>query len=339
MLIISTIISCKKDPIELSSSSVSFDSVSLNNRNLRLQVGSSPLPSPPTFTSPKNIASDNSGRISIKIFSKEAIGIDNILDLEIKDGYVVVDGGAFIDENYNDSRIAFIYESYPLLDVNKWRIRTKTSSTSKEHKVIGYGIGIKIKDIAANDLIKNMQVFHNTKHSVDAKDITAITCHLPTNNNNKYRIIGGGAVSTNPLLISSKSTGMNQWSVVAMKSPTNSQGLISAFAIGIDREFLKKYKLNLYDYEPYNLQGKTGAGYNYLSISNSDARLLNGRLLISFGTSEYYDGTNGNFRRGLVAMCRETNNLNKAFRYSKPYPDGVLFNTRNYSNSIFIYGW
>jgi hypothetical protein len=261
-----------------------------NNPEASMRVeGNGATLTPPSLAI--NTFKDASGKVTIKIFkSTRLYGPTITAKASVENGYVLVSGGAFIDNWSSDMRGAFIFESRPEANLKDWIATSSYIGTPECHYLTAYAVGLKVEGITADALRSKMKVFTLTSAS-GTNPVAQIEV------NSLYTLIGGGAKSNSiSPLIASLPYGQ-KWYAETMQIVQ--KGTVTSYGIGLENKTMDQLRLQITQH--FNTSRNPLSSLNSETVSIPSDRVITsvgGRTLIS-----------STAKRGLVCLYANSGSL------------------------------
>lgn len=240
--------------------------------------GSRIVPPPLTNTT----FTDASGKITVKLFkSVRKYEAKMTVWVAVPSDFVVVGGGAFIDNWSNDFGGAYIIESRPESNLSEWVASSSYVLSPECHWLTVYAYGIKIEGVSSTALREKMNVLSQTSGNATNPSVTLDVKNTP------YYLIGGGAKSNSSApLVGSIPYGESWY------AETKGAGTVTSYAIGIDKVMANKWGLSI-------KQFSKSSKYPLTRLSSESVGNGNGHIFCGVGGRTLISST---AKRGLVCL-------------------------------------
>lgn len=238
-------------------------------------------------------------KVSMKWFYKTIDDSNNLQAgyVVAESGYIILGGSVSANAKYKMGYPQFIIKSRPHPSYLQWRGSSFTEfPPDGSHKTTIIGNGIKIEGISSIEIIKNLKFYEITSPQMNQPYAEVII-------DSDYQLLSGGARANENFIALTASifnTKKNGWIAESMKLPDSKKGTVTAFAIGIRKDFIRAKNISIEYYFDEELKNhETTLGGINLDIRNREKQ----HILICFGGREV---TYGNVRRGISRLKQET---------------------------------
>ncbi|MBW8684947.1 hypothetical protein [Chitinophaga rhizophila] len=177
-------------------------------------------------------SSDWSGTIHSIIVAGRSYGRTNNVSVAVPEDYVLVGGGAVVSPQFTAPG-AFLTSSYPDADFTTWHTSSKDHYQTFTHTLTSYAVGIRIDGYSRAELLQHMQLV-NADSYFESQPFAFV------NVDSSYELIGGGARATTSgagLLLTTTQPDQMYWVASAKDHLISSPGYLTAYAIGISKDF------------------------------------------------------------------------------------------------------
>ena len=182
-----------------------------------------------------SIGTDWSDSVEVIIVHETRFGQHPKVDVTLSSEYVLIGGGADILEQMIPG--ALLTASYPDNNLSTWHAESKDHIFKFYHHLMGYAIGLKLKGLTRDDLLKHIKIYSKTSGSIQHPNTSVGV-------GDDYILIGGGAKVNWDINLNSKGSllvksypdqNMKVWYAEGKDHFLSNPSTITVYAIGIKK--------------------------------------------------------------------------------------------------------